>query len=186
MATSANVNTASSDIVISMQDILFECPACGKSLVVDEAATGLTVECPKCHINVIVPPREHSVQSPPAPTLSSATAAPKSTPAPTGAGASKLDEMLARLTGLSSQLKELQTQRTELSNRIASRSNEMNRDFVMLARLDTSQQQVLAELNQIVQQIVEAGQPNGGKAGQEVAPTIIGSSAGHTRVSFRG
>ena len=77
----------------------------------------------------------------------------------------------------------MQTQRTELSNRIASRSNDMNRDLVLLARLDTSQQQVLGELNQLVRQIVEAG---GSSSNQESMPTVVGAGVGRSRVSFGG
>ena len=40
---------------MSTSDILFECPACRKSLVIDAAAVGLTIECPQCQTNVIVP-----------------------------------------------------------------------------------------------------------------------------------
>lgn len=44
-------------IQISTRDILFECPACDKSMVIDEAAVGMTVECAGCRQNVIVPAR---------------------------------------------------------------------------------------------------------------------------------
>jgi len=50
-----------SEIVVTLADILFECPNCDKSMVIDESATGMVVECPQCHTNVIVPAR------PPAP-----------------------------------------------------------------------------------------------------------------------
>ena len=46
-----------SEIVVTPYDILFECPGCDKSMVIDEAAAGMMVECPQCHENVIVPPR---------------------------------------------------------------------------------------------------------------------------------
>ena len=38
-------------------DILFECPACGKSMVIDLSAQGMIVDCDGCGINVIVPPK---------------------------------------------------------------------------------------------------------------------------------
>lgn len=174
MATFANVNQPGTEIVISPQDILFECPSCAKSLVVDEAAQGLTVECPKCHINVIVPPKERAV-APAASTAATVEAKPSSAKGP---ASDRTGELQQRLAGVTQQLKELQTQRTELSNRIASRTNEMNRDLVLLARLDTSQQQVLGELNQVLQQLL--------KSGDEPPPAVVGSSVnGRTRVSFR-
>jgi DNA-directed RNA polymerase subunit RPC12/RpoP len=45
------------EIVVTPYDILFECPNCDKSMVIDEAAAGMMVECLQCHTNVIVPPR---------------------------------------------------------------------------------------------------------------------------------
>jgi DNA-directed RNA polymerase subunit RPC12/RpoP len=45
------------EVVVTLGDILFECPNCDKSMVIDESATGMTVECPQCHSNVIVPSR---------------------------------------------------------------------------------------------------------------------------------
>ena len=41
-------------VQITERDIVFECAACHKSLVVDESAEGATIECPQCHISVIV------------------------------------------------------------------------------------------------------------------------------------
>jgi len=43
-------------IVVLPTDIVFECP-CGKSMVTDESGIGKMVECPKCKVWVIVPPR---------------------------------------------------------------------------------------------------------------------------------
>ncbi len=44
-----------SEIVIASSDVLFECPSCGKSMVIDEIATGMMVKCEQCRTNVIVP-----------------------------------------------------------------------------------------------------------------------------------
>jgi hypothetical protein len=41
-------------------------------------------------------------------------------------------------------------QRTEIHNRVASRLNELNRDLVLLARLDATQQKLVGEWNQLV------------------------------------
>ena len=184
----ANVNQPKPEIVISPQDILFECPSCGKSLVVDDAAQGLTVECPKCHINVIVPPKEVNGPTPIA-TIAAAKPAPagEATPARAPSPATRrAEELQQRLAAVGQQLKELQTQRTELSNRIAARTNEMNRDLVLLARLDTSQQQVLGELNQVVQQLLASSKETGSATGDEPTPAVVGSSVnGRTRVAFR-
>ena len=56
----------SDEIVVTNQDILFDCPSCGKSLVVDVSAEGMIVDCPQCRTNVIVPPRSTTRSEPPA------------------------------------------------------------------------------------------------------------------------
>src|ERR1041385_3701082 len=155
-----------SPVTVGVRDIMFECPACGKSLVVDEAAAGLIVDCPQCHINVIVPPK-----TTPPPT--SAQLKPAGLPPEPKASAAATDYAAERLAALGNQLKELQTQRTEINNRIAARLNELNRDLVLLARLETSQQQVFTEWQQAVSQL-----------GAPQAPVVLGSSvsSGRTRV----
>jgi hypothetical protein len=145
MATSESANPQHAQVTITPRDILFECPACGKNLVVDDAAEGLIVDCPQCHTSVIVPPKP---ESPPKPTgeLRPGSTARDSVP-------SDNDDVRGRLTTITGKLRELQTQRAEINNRLASRMNDINRDLVMMARLETSQQQVISELNQIVSQI---------------------------------
>src|SRR5258706_10530390 len=58
--------TKSDEIVVTNQDILFDCPSCWKSLVVDVSAEGMIVDCPQCRTNVIVPPRSAMRSEPPA------------------------------------------------------------------------------------------------------------------------
>jgi DNA-directed RNA polymerase subunit RPC12/RpoP len=175
------------EVVVSSSDILFECPSCGKSLVVDENAEGLIIGCPQCRTNVIVPPRQTKPGFAPPPEM-------------TGTRLSKEDLKLAaeartqsaglspqeRLAVLAGQLKEIQAQRTEVTHRMASRLNEVNRDLVLLARLETSQQQILNEWNQLVDKIA-GGQPASATDSESSAPAVIGSgvNAGRTRVSFR-
>ena len=43
------------ELVITPDDVMFDCPSCGKSMVIDESATGMIVECEQCRTNVIVP-----------------------------------------------------------------------------------------------------------------------------------
>jgi DNA-directed RNA polymerase subunit RPC12/RpoP len=166
---------------VTSRDILFECPSCGKNLVVDEAAQGLIVDCPQCRINVIVPPKPVSSAPPLRPqaaSSASATGARNAKPSaePAQAGHPELAVLQERLTALGNQLKELQTQRTEINNRFASRMNEINRDLVMIARLETSHQQILSEWNQIVSQI----------GAYSPQTTVVGASvrSGRSRVQF--
>jgi len=168
-----------SAVTITTRDIMFECPSCGKSLVVDEAAAGLIVDCPQCRINVIVPPK--SVPATPTQAQAPATV-PHSKPAfPPGdakSGGPDAGNWKERLTALGNQLKELQTQRTEINNRIAARLNELNRDLLLLARVETSQQQILSEWQQLISQM-SAALPSG------QTPVVLGSSiSGRTRVQF--
>jgi DNA-directed RNA polymerase subunit RPC12/RpoP len=181
MNGSTGTSAKSEEVVITPRDILFECPACGKSLVVDEAAEGMIVECPQCHTNVIVPPKP-TAGAPAAPAKSAPAKPEAPQPPPSSATGLPAAAMVEKLTKLTDQMKELQAQRTEISNRIGSRLNDLNRDLVLLARLETSQQQILSEWKQLLQQLA------GAEAGRS-APTVLGSSVsrpGPSRVSFGG
>lgn len=145
------------DIVAAAADILFECPACGKSLVVDESAEGLIVDCPQCRTNVIVPPKSASASP-------AAAGKEESKPGEEDESHPASGPPRNQLAAVMDQLKEIQTQRTEVTNRIAARLNDVNRDLVMLARLGTSQQQVLSEWMRLVE-----------KTSPE-RPTVIGAS----------
>lgn len=169
MAISEKPDSTAGEIVITPRDILFECPGCGKSLVVDEAAEGMIVECPKCHIAVIVPPKPVPSPAPAPASAESRTVGLESKPPAEG------EDLRGRLVTLANKLKELQTQRTEINNRLAARINDINRDLVLVARLETSHQQVLAELNQLIGQL-------GAHAASGSAAT---STAGRTRVNLR-
>ena len=89
-----------------------------------------------------------------------------------------------RLAALAGRLKEIQAQRTEVTSRIAARLNDVNRDLVMLARLETSQQQALSEWNQLVERISAAPMADEVDASR---PAVVGASVGkgaRTRISF--
>jgi hypothetical protein len=170
MAFSENSNSRPPEHTNGARDIFFACPACDKNLVVDEAAEGLIVDCPQCHINVIVPPKAAPpVMAPVKPETQNKSVVgqrPGNSDEPEG------NDLRGRLVTITGKLRELQTQRTEINNRLASRMNDINRDLVMMARLETSQQQVISELNQVVSQI---GTPATGAA----------TAAGRTRVNLR-
>ena len=166
------------DTMVTTTDILFECPSCGKSLVVDEAAEGMIIDCPTCRTNVIVPPK--STKSAPPPVAMKAESKPieEAKSAPADSSPRK------RLAVLAGQLKETQAQRTEVTSRIAARLNDVNRDLVMLARLETSQQQIFSEWNQLVEKVSVAPATDEVDASR---PAVVGSSVGRgdrTRVSF--
>lgn len=147
MATTNSYPTRNDPVVVGPRDILFECPSCHKSLVIDEAADGMIVDCPQCKTPVIVPPK-----APPA--IAAAARPAPETPATAApaeeAGAAGMPE---KIVALGNKLKELQTQRTEIATNVAARLNEINRQMVMLSRLEASHQQVMAEWNQLVGQV---------------------------------
>jgi predicted RNA-binding Zn-ribbon protein involved in translation (DUF1610 family) len=172
-------------IVISSNDILFECPACGKSLVVDDSAESMIIGCPQCKTNVIVPPKQSKTELGPPPEMPRTRLSKEEIkPAPTAKLDTGVLSAQGRLMVLAGQLKEIQTQRTEITGRIASRLNEVNRDLVMLARLETSQQQILSEWNQLVEKVAESATTAGANSS---SPVVVGSSlnaTGRTRVQF--
>lgn len=45
----------SNEHAITDQDIVFECPECGKSLAIDRRGAGLTISCPGCGNPVRIP-----------------------------------------------------------------------------------------------------------------------------------
>jgi DNA-directed RNA polymerase subunit RPC12/RpoP len=167
------------NIVVTATDILFECPACGKSLVVEETAEGMIIDCPQCRTNIIVPPRPSASGPPPAATRE------ESKPPDDARSSSSAVPAQKRLAVLAGQLKEIQTQRTEVTNRIAARLNDVNRDLVMMARLDTSQQQILREWNQLVESVSTATHAADADPSR---PVVIGAGVTEnppSRVSFR-
>jgi predicted RNA-binding Zn-ribbon protein involved in translation (DUF1610 family) len=172
-------------VVVNSRDIVFECPSCGNNLVVDESAQGLIVDCPQCRINVIVPPKPASTPAtatpppqptppPPQPRAPEPTAKAPVAPEPKpGVEWAALQE---RLISLGNQLRELQTQRTEISTRLATRVNEINRDLISFARLETSHQLLMSEWQKIVSQI--------GAQSARPAASSAGAQAGRSRVQF--
>ncbi len=106
-------------------------------MVIDESAAGMPIPCPGCGAGVIVPPKS-------------------SVEAPAAAPGLDLAAVESRLTALGSKLKELQTQRTEINNNIGVRLNDINRQMVLIARLETSQQQVLQDWQELVAQVKAA------------------------------
>jgi len=180
--TTEPVKTVTGEGAVTASDIVFDCPACGKSLVVDEAAEGMIVDCPQCRTNVIVPPKSIKAAAPPPSKKEEPKASEPTRLAPAEAAEDSLQKRLSVLAG---QLKEIQAQRTEVTGRIAARLNDVNRDLVIIARLETSQQQILSEWNQLVEKIAAGREVIESEAGQ---PAVIGASvnrAGRTRVSFR-
>lgn len=184
MTTDPKPTAAASDVVVGPRDILFECPSCNKSLVVDEIAEGQVVPCPQCGTSVIVPPKTPAPPSappaPPPPATAPAPAAPATPQIPAtqqaaAAAPATVAELKQRLTALQHKLAELHMQRTEVTNRITSRLNEINRDLVLLTRHGTAQQQLNSEYEQLARDVEAALQ-------KAASPP---PASGGTRVNFR-
>ena len=48
-------NQSAEGVVIRDTDIVFDCPCCGKSLVIDYRGAGLEINCSQCGSSVLVP-----------------------------------------------------------------------------------------------------------------------------------
>ena len=102
-------------------DIVFACPHCATSLVVDAAAAGLTLDCQKCGKPTTVPD------------------APIETAAANA----------VRISDLQHQLKENESQRTEITSYINQLSIQLHRWQLRLQSLNERQAKLQAELAQL-------------------------------------
>lgn len=101
----------------SATDIVFACRNCATSYVVDAAAAGMTLQCQKCGQPTVVPSSGR-----------------------TGAANA------ARISELQNQLKENESQRTEITSYINQHSIQVHRWQLRLKDLNERQQKLEAEL----------------------------------------
>src|SRR3954451_20635546 len=99
-------------------EIVFVCPHCGSSFVVDAAAAGVTLECEKCGRPILVPD----------PRLDAAAG------------------NALRISELQHQLKENASQRTEITGYINQLSIQLHRWQLRLQSLNEREQKLQAEL----------------------------------------
>jgi predicted Zn finger-like uncharacterized protein len=105
----------------SEKDIVFQCKHCATPFVVDAAAAGLTVPCQNCGEQIIVPGR-----------LVEQTAADA-----------------AKVADLKHQLKENESQRTEITGYINQLNIQLHRWQLRIQSLNERQKKLQAELDQI-------------------------------------
>jgi predicted Zn finger-like uncharacterized protein len=110
-SSTISVQTPSSDIV-------FACPHCSTSFVVDVAAAGMTLDCQKC---------------------GKPTTVPNATAGSNAENAVKISELL-------NQLKENESQRTEITGYINQLSIQLHRWQLRLQSLNERQQKLEADL----------------------------------------
>jgi len=118
------VEKAAPASVIIVSDISFVCDHCASPLVVDAAAKGMTLPCQRCGRPTKVPERSRP--------------APKVSPAP---------EPEARVAELRRQLKENESQRTEITGYINQLSIQLHRWQLRLQTLNERKQQLETELS---------------------------------------
>jgi DNA-directed RNA polymerase subunit M/transcription elongation factor TFIIS len=99
-------------------DIVFACAHCSTSFVVDAAAAGMTLDCQKCGKPTTVP--SSSVES--------------------------CSEQSAKISDLQRQLKENESQRTEITSYINQHSIQLHRWQLRLQTLNERQEKLQAEL----------------------------------------
>lgn len=103
-------------------DIIFACAHCSTSFVVDAAAAGMTLDCQKCG---------------------------KPTTVPTAAAVEAAAENAAKISDLQNQLKENESQRTEITGYINQLSIQLHRWQLRLQTLNERQAKLKAELAQL-------------------------------------
>jgi hypothetical protein len=110
--------SSTTSIPASSSDIIFACSHCSTSFVVDAAAAGMTLDCQKC-------------------------GKPTTVPNPAAEAAA---ENALRISDLQHQLKENESQRTEITGYINQLSIQLHRWQLRLEGLNERQQKLEAEL----------------------------------------
>lgn len=110
--------TAASDTTQSSADIYFQCSHCSASLVVDRAASGLTLNCQRCGQPTVVP---------------------------RASGNAHAAEVIA---DLERQLRENESQRTEITNYINQLSIQLHRWQHRLTMLNDRHDKILANIKE--------------------------------------
>jgi hypothetical protein len=118
----ASGNGAAATAEVSDNDIVFECSHCSVALVVDVAAAGLAVNCQNCHRPIRVPERRE-------------------------VAAAAIDT--AKVDDLQRQLKENESQRTEVTGYINQLSIQLHRWQLRLQTLNERQAKLTAELGAV-------------------------------------
>ncbi|MDZ4815507.1 MAG: hypothetical protein SGI71_04495 [Verrucomicrobiota bacterium] len=154
------------------EDIVFDCPVCGKSLVIDEAGSGMRIACPQCQGKIIVPKADNStgpsISDAPSfvqpstvhqdPTHQPAATAPppSATQKPAQAPEVKFDEnkyegwdqtkLDARHKELLHLMKENASQRTETTEYISHANLKLQRETLKLRKLEMRKLEFDSEL----------------------------------------
>lgn len=122
---------------VAETDILFDCPKCGKSLVIQEQGAGLVVSCPDCGERMQVPVPERIQQelesSPGRTTLADYTAAAESAPVETEVLRERVERLEVTMEEVQQRKRMLEKMRIEYAMRFERFREEM---ALMQAALD--------------------------------------------------
>jgi hypothetical protein len=129
-------NSASGTLISPSKDITFACSHCSSPLVVDAAAAGMTLPCQRCGKPTLVPSTT---------AIGSTRAASTSSVGSSGSvGPSGSD----RVAELRRQLKENESQRTEVTGYINQLSIQLHRWQLRLQTLEERRQQLDSDLSE--------------------------------------
>ncbi len=129
---------------IEPNDMVFDCPACRKSLVVDQVAAGQILQCPICKKPIQVPMTSRVV------TLAQA---------PETAKIAQMPDWEQELLSIQSALKETKHQREEAGNFYRQHSSEANRQQLRMEKLDAKLKELHARLEAIYAEHPEKKNP---------------------------
>lgn len=113
--------SASNPKAVGARDIVFDCPSCHKSLVVDHVAAGHEMPCPLCGKTIKVPAEHHVVTLDEAPETQKLQALP---------------EWQRELVTVEASLREARHQREEAGNFYKQHLSEVNRQKLRMEKLD--------------------------------------------------
>jgi len=97
-------------------DIIFECPFCGKSMAIDKRGMGLTINCPECNGLVRVPTVSEQT-----------TASPDSVNMPVEGLADALDESRDEVEDLKGRVENLEQLRLKLERQTAEQDEKLSK-----------------------------------------------------------
>lgn len=150
LTTFAHDADRSQMVAISERDIIFDCPHCRGELVVDQDGAGMTLACSHCGRNVTVPTRVTATAIPAVrPDNGNAAAAapdPRDMMRVFGFDAQPPDQVRKRLDELKLQLRENQSQTTEMRGHVNRATIELHRLQLKLQKFQDRQTAIEAEL----------------------------------------
>ena len=149
LTTFAHDAERSQMVAISERDIVFDCPHCRGELVVDQDGAGMTLSCSHCGRNISVPARVTTISVPAVrPDDGNAAAAqdPLNMMRAFGFDVQPPDQVRKRLDELKLQLKENQSQTTEMRGHVNRATIELHRLQLKLQKLQDRQTAIEAEL----------------------------------------